>query len=478
MPNESKFLSLPFQYPVVFQDVFCYKKTNSVHLQDIHMPTAHSLPPLPDFKSLLSRSLPGWAAALIFAVGGALAAHVLDLSELQTAQISIGLFGLGGGLSHAVLIHHCGGHISPIRALSLSAIWGACCIGCVSPLFFTSGTALKMLILSFYSFAAFGAVGGFMTVSMMSLFFQITARSRTAPPIAAWSLSFGLAAVSGEMSAEFLRLFLPEYLVLLLAFTLVALIIACGSAYALTVFFHSPLAAKPDRRPSISENIPLVVSGRDYISLLLLLCVPFYLNDFSNIWIHNWRLWLFIDYTAVKLFPFLVLVWALRRGKITLSELGINRQTPASFWTVFLIAFLAAVFIDQNGPLFLNFLPGYAHLGVIPVIDNVSWRWIDLTFGLLMVGVFEEFVFRGYLYLFLSRYIRSPFLITILSALAFGLIHWSGGFIQVVVTACIGAVFMHLYIQTRSLPAVMLAHICVNFVDFADIVPKTLFRFF
>ena len=64
-----------------------------------------------------------------------------------------------------------------------------------------------------------------------------------------------------------------------------------------------------------------------------------------------------------------------------------------------------------------------------------------------------------------------------LSAIAFGLIHWSGGFHSVVITSIIGAVFMLLYLKTNSLPGVMAAHFIVNFIDFATFVPKSLFRF-
>jgi len=35
-----------------------------------------------------------------------------------------------------------------------------------------------------------------------------------------------------------------------------------------------------------------------------------------------------------------------------------------------------------------------------------------------------------------------------------------------------GAVFMLLYLQTRSLPAIMLAHFAVDFIDTANVIPK------
>ena len=64
------------------------------------------------------------------------------------------------------------------------------------------------------------------------------------------------------------------------------------------------------------------------------------------------------------------------------------------------------------------------------------------------------------------------------SAIAFGFIHWSGGLHMVMLTAAAGAVFMLLYLQTRSLPAIMLAHFAVDFIDAANVIPKSIFTLF
>ena len=44
----------------------------------------------------------------------------------------------------------------------------------------------------------------------------------------------------------------------------------------------------------------------------MMLAGPFYLNDFSSIYLESWRWWLFIDYTFVKLFPLLFALWLIR----------------------------------------------------------------------------------------------------------------------------------------------------------------------
>lgn len=100
-----------------------------------------------------------------------------------------------------------------------------------------------------------------------------------------------------------------------------------------------------------------------------------------------------------------------------------------------------------------------------------------LRFGLLMVGICEELVFRGFMHTFISRYTKNSCAIVLISSVAFGLIHWSLGLHAVIVTSTIGAIFMIAFVRTRSLPAIMLAHFTINFIDFAGVIPKAIFKF-
>ena len=253
------------------------------------------------------------------------------------------------------------------------------------------------------------------------------------------------------------------------------LIMGCGGGFSLIRFLR---IGKGDRAaalvmPGISDGLLDATKGdRPYIWALFLLCAPFYLNDFSNMYVSDWRLWIFIDYTSVKLLPLLVALGLIRTGRMRLSEFGWTAHTATCFASAFFIGTLTVTFIVQNGDLFLSWLPDYLPLGKMPEIDSTLWRWIDLTIGLLMVGICEELVFRGYLYTFISRYTRSSWIVISASAMAFGFIHWSAGLHMVIVAAAAGAVFMLLYIQTRSLPAIMLAHFAVDFVDVACILPR------
>ena len=208
----------------------------------------------------------------------------------------------------------------------------------------------------------------------------------------------------------------------------------------------------------------------------VLLFAPFYLNDFASIFVNDWRLWLFIDYVGVKLFPCAVVLWLICDKKMQPQELGLTPQRLTSFLKVFLLVAFVGTVIDQNAYQWLAKFPGYSRLGDMPVIESPAWNWIDLTSGLFMVGLVEELVFRGYMHKFLRNFTESPSAIVAVSSIAFGLIHWSLGLHAVLITSTIGALFMVAYMKTRSLPSIMLAHFAIDFIDFAGIVPKSIFK--
>ena len=210
---------------------------------------------------------------------------------------------------------------------------------------------------------------------------------------------------------------------------------------------------------------------------LVLLITPFYLNDFSNIYVKSWQWWLLIDYAFVKLYPLLLVAWLVKYGKTKLHEIGLKPQPVLAFFIVFIATALIGTILDQNAYKLITKIPGYRALGAMPLIRNPFWNWVDLTFGLLMVAIVEELVFRGYMFAFIREHTSNKPIIVIISSLAFGLIHWSGGLHVVFVTSLIGAVFMIVYIKMRSLPSIMLAHFVVNFIDFSGVIPKSIFKF-
>ena len=445
----------------------------------VFMPEYGEKEKVPDTGAALFRSMLGWAVAFLVGAAGVLFVKFFDFPKMLAAQTTIGIFGFVGGLSHSLLIRDVGGKVTWKQCLFISLVWAFSCIGSITPLFFVLGTPLKMTIRAFYCFAIFGALGGTVSAFMMRSFFVNDSSRDIIPCVLIWSFSFGLAAIVNNTIGELLQSFLPAVIAWSIAFVTMALIIGAGGGYSIV---HQLSAGRGGRkspvRHIIDHKAPTKEKNESYILTIILLSIPFYINDLSNIYVMDWRVWIAIDYTTVKLFPFVIVLCLICTKIMKPSDFGLSLQPLIPFIIVFLVGTLAGLLIEQNGYLLLSLFPGYPPLKNIPLIESPVWNWIDLTLGLLMVGIFEELVFRGYLSMFLARYTRSRLVIIGISAVAFGLIHWSGGLHKVVVTGAVGAVFMALYLRTRSLPAIMLAHFTINFIDFAGVIPKSIFRFF
>jgi membrane protease YdiL (CAAX protease family) len=207
-----------------------------------------------------------------------------------------------------------------------------------------------------------------------------------------------------------------------------------------------------------------------------LLAAPFYLNDFANMLVRDWRLWLTIDYVFLKLLPLVAILWLVRSRRMRAEDFGWKLLPWKTFIPAFLVLALAGMLFDQNGYMMLKKVPGYAALGGMPAIESPAWNWIDLTVGLALVGLMEELIFRGLAAACLEHYLP-PAGVVAVSALLFGLIHWSLGWHSVVVTGAIGAVFMFAYLRLRSILPLVLAHFVVNFIDFAGVIPKGQLQF-
>ena len=431
-----------------------------------------------DPSNILFRSTLGWAASALLGTSGILFMQIPGFPYLVAAQITAGIIGLGGGYSYALAIRAAGGRIDWKNCMFTAGVWSLSFILGITPLFFTSGVPLKMMVGTFYSFAFCGALGGIVTACRMRSLFADAATRDFIPSVVLWSLSFGFASMASNFVGEGLQTFLPALVAWFIAFEIMAMIIGCAGGYSIFRFQKTrnplPGAFEQIQRDGFSSRKP-----KHPIIVLILLCLPFYLNDFNDIFVNNWRWWLLIDYATVKFFPLLVLAWLIRREKVEFSTLGLCIPTALSFLSAMLVGALVAVFIEQNAYLLTDWLSSaYPPLGKMPGIAISVWRWVDLTVGLVMVSIVEEVVFRGYLRIFLSRYTRRASVVIGTSAIAFGLIHWSGGLQQVMATSAVGAVFMALYLRTNSLPAIMVAHYLVNFIAFSNVIPQYIFRFF
>ncbi len=428
-------------------------------------------------RKLLPTALIGWGLALRAGSLAGLATFDVGLHELAAAQLSMGATGLVAGWAYTRMARNAGAAPTTKHSLLFSAILAAMLITGVTPLFVAIGSTLKLALLAFYSFSFAGALGGLALYLVFKAIFQDRVPGDPAALLTVGYFSLGLAAGAAS-GVDLLGGYLPQAFLALLTITLIILIAGTGSAATMAFYLAGQSSRKaaflgPTGVCAIDEQ-----PRQQFISLALICIVaPFYLNDLANIFISHWGPWLVIDYLFAKAYPLLIFVYLFKTSRITWSGIGLTAQKPILFAVVFVMGTLSVLFILENSNLVTRFVSGYTALGRIPAITDPFWYQFDLYAGLLMVAVVEELVFRGLFCFVLEKYTRNNAFIVCFSAIAFGLIHWSAGFTEVVTATVAGMVYMALYMKTRSLPAIILSHFVVDLISFSRIVPAGLLVF-
>src|SRR5207247_770966 len=133
------------------------------------------------------------------------------------------------------------------------------------------------------------------------------------------------------------------------------------------------------------------------------LTLPFLLNDFANIFVRDYRVWLAIDYIFVKALPLAAIWFLLKTKRISYSDLGIKCVRVDSFIILTLTMTFLGTVLDQFGSRLFTMLLPDTRLGGMPTITNPVLDRIDLYFGLFLVAVVEEVIFRGLYFTILSR---------------------------------------------------------------------------
>ena len=209
------------------------------------------------------------------------------------------------------------------------------------------------------------------------------------------------------------------------------------------------------------------------IALLGLLFAPLYLNDLFYISAKTPEQWLLADYlskTVVVAIIFAVpsfreyvrqsFVWKMS------SEGG---QVPSLFrlaaLTLIALAFLFATEFFIRQPL-VSFIPGTA-LFTYPGVNSVPLYWLDLSFGLVLNAVAEEFSSRSILKGAIEKNTNSTLILLLLSSLIFALTHWSNGIPNVIGAFVSGIILMGLFLTTRSIVPPIVAHFLIDLWHFA-----------
>jgi membrane protease YdiL (CAAX protease family) len=209
--------------------------------------------------------------------------------------------------------------------------------------------------------------------------------------------------------------------------------------------------------------------------ILAVLSSIFLLNDELFMRAKGYGEWLAIDYGSRFLAIGIVLYLLVNNISLP-SEFGLARIPFRKGLQWALLLSVSGILIDQVGWRFLEKILPDTQLVVMPKIGNSLIKTFDLTFGVALVAVSEEIVFRGYCYSVLKGRMSSHLLVTV-SVLLFGLIHWSTGLHAIVSTALWGVLPMVAMIRTGSVIPAIIAHYLTDLVSLGGFVPETWFHF-
>lgn len=200
------------------------------------------------------------------------------------------------------------------------------------------------------------------------------------------------------------------------------------------------------------------------IVYLFILSSIFILNDFLYIFAKSYIDWLSIDYGSRALAVFII-AYLIISKKAAFSDFGFVKINLKLFISWAVLLSVSGVFIAQALPVFLaKVIPGSKIF--FPEITSQPLKIFDLTFGVFLVSITEESIFRGYCASVLGPRIKSQVAIILASSAVFGLSHWSYGLNEVISTALWGVLPMVSVLKTRSILPAFVAHYLTDFCIF------------
>jgi hypothetical protein len=202
------------------------------------------------------------------------------------------------------------------------------------------------------------------------------------------------------------------------------------------------------------------------IAAVAALSLPFFFNDAANFTLHAFPAWAMIDY-AVRVLVLAGLALAAPTLGLNASPLRLRRPSLSKLLACALLLAGAGLALDAGLlPLLEAALPGWPGAAAPPYPD-LFWKAADLTFGLALVAVSEELVFRGAVPALMRRLGWGPLTVLLASSALFGAVHWSNGAASVLSAGLIGAAFLAGTRRCNSLWPAVAAHYAVNLLAFA-----------
>lgn len=201
------------------------------------------------------------------------------------------------------------------------------------------------------------------------------------------------------------------------------------------------------------------------IVYLIGLSLIFVLNDFLFIFVKSYIGWLLVDYGS-RVLAISIIAYLITSKRASFSDFGLVKLKikPFIFWTIILS--ITGIFVDQVVSQFLAKALPPTQIFYFPKITNHFVKTFDLTFGIFLVSITEEPIFRGYYASILRPYIKNPITFVVISSIIFGLIHWSSGLDTIISAALWGVLPMISVLKTRSILPALIAHYATDFVYF------------
>lgn len=197
--------------------------------------------------------------------------------------------------------------------------------------------------------------------------------------------------------------------------------------------------------------------------ILLALIIPFYLNDFPFIILQrSFGPFYFVD-VFTRVLTLTILVFAVEWDEI-------KSVLPRPKWTM-LIALLIMLGLEFGTKNVIDTFFGSTFSGTIlysfPEYPNQFLRYLDLTFGIFLVSISEELIFRFYLVKFFKSRSCSLGFTVLASSLIFATMHWATGVVNVIHCFLFGVMVSTYYVKTKNLITCMVLHTVVNFLIFS-----------
>lgn len=212
------------------------------------------------------------------------------------------------------------------------------------------------------------------------------------------------------------------------------------------------------------------ISDKKAATLLTLLVLPYFLNDFYMMCSNNLSMaefWM-LDVMVYALLPLCCLVICTKRGLLDISMIGFPLRFSGNRLLCGAVFGLAYVLIMETAldPLLASLFPPWLFSGYAFPSEEPQ-RALLILYAALSAGILEEIIFRGAAITTLERFISSNKGVILCSSALFACIHWSSGWGAIIGTFLFAYPVSVYFQRTRDLAAPITAHILVDLLYFS-----------